>query len=1403
MRKNKILSFILASTIIISLCPTAFAANETSAPISTKDGFLDVEVENMPYDEEYFRIREHDMYSDGKALSPITEDKTVPPASAAVQLDLSFTADKGGTYNIWVRHTGNVSSQRGQSVFVSLGGVSYSNFRLTAEDYDPVWVKIGSLSVKEGNVGSVRLRARQTASIGFDRCIITKDGSYVPDDIELGIREEQPAPKTFATKNGECGIEAEDATIYDMFEKTSSFKMSGGNGIANTGAASASGVSSNPAHVGFSVKCDEGGTYYLWGYVRGNDGARIMLSVNGGGYDTVTIDNTNGSFKWMKLVTISSVGRGDSINIRIRASRGTVNLDKFCLVNDILKQPYGLMGNLIEKDTTVTNPYSDPGIKLPARHPRVYFKEGDIERILEDKDKGDNVTAWKMQQMNLEEGLSDDFTGILPTPDSGKSNDRGSVTACIEALAFDYLINKNTESGKKAVSTLNNYLNTVVFTGAYSDDYVRPAGQLIFHVAEVYDWCYDLLDKNTKEYFIERTIEIAADGLEVKWPFDGHGVAGHTAEAQLQRDLLAFAIAVGDERPDIFNRVMGVMYEHYVPQRTRIYNSFMQTQGSQYGCYRGRWELLATILMDKIGVPNLYGENQHYFPYWYLYARRPDGLIMRDGDARTDGNEVGGFMTRNDMTRVMLFSSYYFQDEFLKEEFNRDFGLSKGFADGHDGMTPVEFICFYDADLGTKSSSELPLTRYFPSPKGAMFARTGFNDGLNSNDVVAFMNLEEYNFSNHDHLDAGHFQIYYKGILANDAGTYGSYGSAHDRGYYKRSVAHNTMAVRNPSSPVTFQGYTTYDGGQRSGREGEDCGPGVFETDDYRFGEILGHEFGKDEQEPDYSYLAGNIRRAYKSDTVENYERSFMFYNLKNKDHPAAMIVFDRISSVNASYKKAWLLNGPTKPTVNGNRTVFVNNENGYNGKMTVDTLLPAEIETVTIGGEGQEATVAGTNYSADSNLNPNLTHEGEGYRIEISPKQASNKDFFLNVIQVGDADSDVAVYEPTLIQSDSCVGAILADTVTIFKSDYGRSNKSVSFTLPNGNYRIAVCDNIAGEWTVGTSNGETLTLTATEDGGVLYFEGQGGTYSVSYKGALAKSEISEETAEAEPEEAETAGEEPKTMLDIGTRMYNSYVYSKTLGKEYDGNPYIPLRAVAEKLDAAVSWENGAAVVRYGNKTFEIRTNSDEIVVNGTAEKLPYATINIDGTILVSPQFFSKYLYSEWQYDSVVKICRLRSYLKSDTIDANGDSYFEQKHKEIPNALTVYAVLQSGSEGGIGGNDITRTLDGDFDTRWAVQGTRKAPSFGIFDLGSVKELDKLYLSYYQGTSRKSYFKVEVSEDGGTFVPVIEDAETSGETDGFDSYELGGVRARYLKIYGFGNSASSAWNSITELVVSGR
>lgn len=1389
--KLRVILFVIISMSFLDVPPFVKAE---STPISTKDGYLDVEIEDMPYNHDFFGIIEDEMFSGGKALKPSSEDKTLPDPTDEAQLDLSFTADKGGTYQLWVRHTAEIINQRGQSVFLSLGNGVYSNFRLTAEPRDPVWIKIGSITVKEGNVGSVRLRRRQSAYIGFDRYIVTKDASFVPSDIDLGITEQQSEGKNFKVKGGQGSCEAEDITIFRNFDLTSSFKMSGETGIKNTGASSASNVSTNQADARFSLTCDEPGTYYVWGYVRGNSSSNIiLLSVNGGNYEQISIDNTGGKFQWQKLYVFSSTERNQKNDIRIRVNKGSWEIDKFVFVNDIMKQPYGLLGNLIEKDTKVTNPYADVDIELPQKHPRVYFADGDIERILADKEKDDNVIAWEKLNSYINAGLSENFTGKLSSPQSGKSNANSSTETTIESLAFDYLVNKNVQSGEKAVSAMRNYLEGVVFTGAYSDTYVRGAGQLIFHVAEVYDWCYDLLDKNTKKYFIERCIEIAGDGLEVRWPFNGNGVSGHTAEAQLQRDLLAFSIAVADERPDIFKRMMGVLYENYVPQRKRIYEAHMPNQGSQYGCYRGRWELLAAILMEKIGVHDFYGEDQHYFPYWYLYARRPDGLIFRDGDARIDGRAVGEYFTRPDMMRVMLLSSYLYNDGYLKEEFNRQFGLGKSFAAGHDGMSPVEFICFYRADLETKSSKSLPYTMYFPSPKGAMIARTGWNDGMDSDDVVAYMNLDEYNFGNHDHIDAGHFQLYYKGLLAGDMGGYITYGSAHDRGYFKRSVAHNTLAVRNPQSPVTFQGYTTYDGGQRSPRNGSDMGADVFKTEDAHFAEILGHEFGKDKNKPLYSYLSGNLTKAYNSDTVENYERSFMFYNLQNKEHPAAMVIFDRVTAKNAEYKKAWLLNGQMKPEITENRTVFTNNENGYNGKMVVDTLLPEKnnTEISVIGGEGKDAWVYDKNYPQGAELDPTLVHESVGYRIEVSPKNAADKDYFLNVIQVGDADSSADPLTPTIIKNESCIGAKLNDTVTIFKTGYGRSKETVNFSLDDGNYKISVCDNTEGEWSVKKDGNEIMTISASKDGGVLFFEGTGGEYIIEYKDDKVQEEIA----------AEISDDSAAYKNDVGTRIYNNYIYSPTLAKEFDGNVYVPLKAITQKLGGEVSWENGAAIVKYENETIEIVPESDVATVNGISETMPYKAMIVDGTMLVSPALISKYMFTEWKYDPVVKIVQFKSYKRGNTRDINNQLCFDNKHKEIENSLTVYAVLQSDSDG----NNIENSIDGNFDTRWAVQGTRSNPAWGIYDFGNVKQLDTLYLAFMQGASRKAYFRIEASEDGNKFFTVIENAESSGETDEFDSYDLGGVKARYLKIYGYGNnsSASASWNSITEFAVAGR
>lgn len=76
------------------------------------------------------------------------------------------------------------------------------------------------------------------------------------------------------------------------------------------------------------------------------------------------------------------------------------------------------------------------------------------------------------------------------------------------------------------------------------------------------------------------------------------------------------------------------------------------------------------------------------------------------------------------------------------------------------------------------------------------------------------MKINEVWFANHHHLDAGHFQLYYKGILANDSGRYQGYGTDQDMAYNKRSIAHNTITVYDPNEVGGYYNMKTNDGGQ-------------------------------------------------------------------------------------------------------------------------------------------------------------------------------------------------------------------------------------------------------------------------------------------------------------------------------------------------------------------------------------------------------------------------------------------------------------------------------------------------------------------------------------------------------------------------------------------------------------
>jgi len=751
---------------------------------------------------------------------------------------------------------------------------------------------------------------------------------------------------------------------------------------------------------------------------------------------------------------------------------------------------------------TSVSDYPAPPFYPPAGHPRVYFLPKDIPLLLSNTTKAQNAKAWQAQLKNLSSGTD----GRLHRPsDENQSNADSAVLAIIESYAFDYALRGNQDSGHKAIAGMQNYIKTVVFPKTDYDN----AGQTVFTIGAVYDWCYPLLTAEDREAFYQAVIHFAGY-MEVGWPPVKQGnVVGHGPEGQIMRDLMSAGIAMYDEHPEIYKIVAGRFFSRIVENQKFRYPAHMHAQGSHYVNYRGQWEMLATWIFGRMGLPEVLGPDQRYFMYWSLYARRPDGQMLRDGDTHINNEPLGTYYT--EPARTFFLAANYFNDPYYKNEAMRELrGLAPTRPYKNQGLSPVEILVFNNPDLEPRPFDELPLTYYFPSPMGRMIARTGWEDGLKSPSVVCEMKINEWYFGNHQHFDAGAFQIYYRGTLANDSGYYqalintphtpqndGGTGSSsvYDLNYNHLSIAHNVITVFDPNEN---RGKRANDGGQRTLHEPQEHSDLMNPANGYHIGQILGHGFGPDPKKPDYTYLKGDLAKAY-SAKVKAYERSFVFLNLKQAAHPAALVVFDHVVSSDPNFRKAWVLHGLEQPEVMANHVIFKDTRPGYAGKLTLDTLLPdvSDTEITSIGGPGKEGWVNGVNYLALTR--PGGNNEGGGWRIEVSPKTARTTDYFLNVLQIGDHTPDVPALPVQRIENATHAGVCVADRVVLFAKARDRLASPVAFRFNGeGRREILVADLKAGNWRIEHDGKPSGTVSVSKDDGLACFQGGAGSYHLS-----------------------------------------------------------------------------------------------------------------------------------------------------------------------------------------------------------------------------------------------------------------------------------------------------------------
>ncbi len=724
--------------------------------------------------------------------------------------------------------------------------------------------------------------------------------------------------------------------------------------------------------------------------------------------------------------------------------------------------------------------------------------------------------------------------GILGEPYLHTSGRKGihnfdnSILGTIEAKAFMYRFMyeqgfaagsaeayERDRYGYEAIIAIKNYLKTLDIQ-YISSDQCREYGYVMFIAAEVYDWCYPLLSAADKEQIIFGVVESCCSGtcgdpsytasttyqkkMEVGFPPKGQGsVSGHGSEAQILRDYLSFAIAIYDEDPSWYNYVAARVIGDYVAVRNVYFASGMTHQGiSNYVGHRHYYDLYSAWIIKTATGKNPYVGLENTLTSIISY-QLPDGdKLFGDGD--------GSMPKLANFARHALFSSAIYSDldtaDTLFTWFANLNGLKSFSTGGPSALTYTTFIILSSQgqEIVIDKYSELDLVLYNGAPLGQLISRSEWN---NASAAATFMKIKERNTANHEHDDAGTFQIYYKGLLSGDSGVYDSYGNAHHQYYHQATVAHNGLLIVDTTNTSA-----TYSGGQRS--PGEAANLLEWSSSTYDTGKVTGVQYGYKNAEKtkvQYAYIAGDITASYEASQASYVGRRMLTVYTDDANFPMYFFVYDSITAASASYKKTFLLhiNGANEPTVSGNVVTTVNGD----GKLVLHSLT----DGATITKVGGRAYTADGKYDADNSKNylingvncksNNGVDDGNWGRVEISVT-GSLSNSFLNAMYVTDATGTATAPTVTKVSGSGIEGAAVGNVAAIFATSRVRATSALSFTVSrSGNVNYYVSGVAEGEWKISVNGTSYGTATATEEGGLLAFTAPAGSVKLTPVGLL------------------------------------------------------------------------------------------------------------------------------------------------------------------------------------------------------------------------------------------------------------------------------------------------------------
>lgn len=715
-----------------------------------------------------------------------------------------------------------------------------------------------------------------------------------------------------------------------------------------------------------------------------------------------------------------------------------------------------------------------PRITPPENHPRLWVTQLTLPLIKKRLERVENAEAWH----KVEKAARHIFQFIPPKHEILHYPE---LEESVQAKAFYYLVSNDRVIGHEAVRLVIDYLSVLEFGNIKFGDITRNIGSAIYTASLVYDWCYDLISDRERQILYSHLIRLAEE-MEIGWPpFKASIINGHGNEAQVNRDLLAMSIAVYDENPVPYRYTSYLILEQLVPMRKFEYQSPRHNQGVDYGAYRLGWEMHAAWLFYRMTGVRVFDNNITGLSKYWLYMRLPDGEMLRDGDMFSVSKNGNPYYWEHPETMLLLYS--YANDPVIKAEFHRQGGIPEN---------PVLFLLLNDPDLRENPDiNSLPLTIDFGPVLGSMIARTGWDMGMNSNDVIAEIKGGGYHFGNHQHSDAGAIQFYYKGLQVCDLGLYIYYGSSYDFNFNKRSIAHSMMLVKDPDEEILFNA-TFNDGGTRFNQRFP-ITPQETKSDPWFYnGKVLSADFGPSKQKPFYSFFKVDLTGAY-SAKISRYTRSFCFLNLDRDDIPAVIILADDMVTAKSGYKKEWQINTLTKPVYLDSCIILQNSRNGRTGKTHVQMLQPHPTERQTqILSSADFGKLYGSQFMISSKI-----PEANGYHMIISPTDENRHNRFLTVFQMTKEDArplPVKYYEKEMKYV-----IYMADYVVCMSSVAKLNQDSFSLSIPgNDESKVLLTDMNPGVWTVSSSDKKVeFSTKVSTSRNTIFFKAYPGEYKI------------------------------------------------------------------------------------------------------------------------------------------------------------------------------------------------------------------------------------------------------------------------------------------------------------------